>query len=88
MKRCNNVTISRSNIEEVENKARDLLACLNDINFVLTRKEQQGLFSIIEALHWEPEINENFWSTEPADKSSAPIHSPLLTQLLEQIKTR
>jgi hypothetical protein len=54
MQRCKNVTVSLDNIQQVENQARDLLASLNDINFVLTQEEQQGLFSLIHALEWEP----------------------------------
>jgi hypothetical protein len=87
MKRCNNVTISPDDIQEVEDRARDLLSRLNDINFVLTPEEQQGLFSIIHALEWELIENPRTDGQE-RNQPRQGVPSPRLTQLLEQIKTR
>jgi hypothetical protein len=83
MQRCNNVTISSDNIQEVECKARDLLASLNDIHFVMTVEEQQGLFSIIHALEWEPITSGRTDQEEPSLKRDDAV-----TGRLRQLLTR
>lgn len=102
--RCSNVTISNNNIQEVETKARELLEALNSIQFVLTEQEQQGLFSIIDALHWEPctELRRNSTPdsliTDPAvglnmdpgefNQRTWHLQSPQLQDMLNSLKGR
>lgn len=53
MRRCNNVKISADNIQQVADQAQDLLRAVTELQFVMTLQEQQGLYSLIDALDWE-----------------------------------
>lgn len=85
MKRCKNVTVSPMNITEVRKRAERLLQEINDIQFVMTPEEQEGLYSLIRNLEWEA------WDREmvadaAADAKARTNQNNKLKELLAMIK--